>query len=151
MSMPDSLARIVRLFADAPKELRVQALLDYSKRLPPLPPELEASGTLERVHECQTPFFVATEVADDGTVTFAFDAPPEAPTTRGYAGILKEGLTGASVAEVLAVPDDFYVEMGLSEVVTPLRLRGMGAILARIKHQICKQVPAQEPGAAGLE
>jgi cysteine desulfuration protein SufE len=71
-----------------------------------------------------------------------FDCPPEAPTVRGYAGILSEGLTGASAEEVLAVDDDFYMRMGLEEVVTPLRLRGMGAILARLKRQVREQVEA---------
>jgi cysteine desulfuration protein SufE len=37
------------------------------------------------------------------------------------------------------VPDDFFYGMGLEEVVTPLRLRGMGAILARIKRQVSNQ------------
>ena len=38
--------------------------------------------------------------------------------------------------DVLAVPDDFYQGMGLDDVVSPLRLRGMGAILARLKRQV---------------
>jgi cysteine desulfuration protein SufE len=143
MALPDRLERIVRLFADVPKDVKIQALLDYSRRVPPLPPELaDHPDRLERVHECQTPFFVATEVGADASVTFHFDAPPEAPTTRGFAGILNEGLAGASAGEILAVPDDFYLAMGLGEVVTPLRLRGMAAILARIKRQIRAQLPA---------
>ena len=91
---------------------------------------------LERVHECQSPFFLAAEVNPDETVTIYFDSPREAPTTRGYAGILTEGLAGATAPEVLSVPDDFYTAMGLQEVVSPLRLRGMGAILARTKRQV---------------
>ena len=88
--------------------------------------------------ECQSPFFLATEVADDGVVTLYFESPREAPTTRGYAGILAEGLAGATADEVLDVPDDFYMDMGIEEVVSPLRLRGMGAILARMKRQIAE-------------
>ena len=137
MSLPAKLQRIVDLFAAAPKDIKVQALLDYSNRVPDLParyadhPEL-----LERVHECQSPFFLAAEVNPDETVTIYFDSPREAPTTRGYAGILTEGLAGATAPDVLSVPDDFYTAMGLQEVVSPLRLRGMGAILARTKRQV---------------
>lgn len=135
MPLPSRLQQIVDLFATAPQELRVHALLDYLDKVPPLPPELHAEGALERVHECQTPFFVATRV-DDGAVEIFFEAPPEAPTTRSYAGILYEGLNGELVEQVLAVPDNFYLGMGLGEAITPLRLRGMAAILRTIKRQV---------------
>lgn len=41
---------------------------------------------------------------------------------------------------MLEVPSDFYAEMGLGEVVSPMRLRGMNAILNRLKRQIREQV-----------
>lgn len=137
MALPERLQTIVDVFATSPKEFRLEALLDYSRRLPDLPERFtDDPGLLEEVPECQTPFFLATEVDDDGGVHMFFSAPPESPTVRGYAGLLLDGLEGAKVEEVLAVPDDFYYEMGLEEVVTPLRLRGMGAILGRLKRQL---------------
>jgi len=144
---PARLAEVVEEFAELPRELRLEALLDYSRRVPPLPSALAGNrDAMEQVHECQTPFFVASEVAEDGAVTLWFDAPPEAPTTRGFAGILAVGLNGASVEEVLAVPDGFYAEMGLHEVISPLRLRGIGAILARVKRQLRAQAAARGDG-----
>jgi len=144
---PARLAEVVEEFAELPKELRLEALLDYSRRVPPLPSGLAGNrDAMEQVHECQTPFFVASEVAEDGSVTLWFDAPPEAPTTRGFAGILAEGLNGSKVEEVLAVPDGFYAEMGLQEVVSPLRLRGIGAILARVKRQLRAHAAARGDG-----
>ena len=137
MSIPPSLEKVVRRFERAPADLRVQALLQYARKVPPLPPEFrDDRSELEQVHECQTPFFLATRVEDDGTVHLFFDAPVESPTVRGFAGILYEGLEGRKVREILDVPPDFYAPMGLGEVVSPLRLRGMSAILARLQRQV---------------
>ena len=141
MTLPASLSTVVERFGRAPRDLRVQALLQYSEKVPPLPEEYaEDRSRLEQVHECQTPFFLATEVDDDGTVHVFFDAPKESPTIRGFAGILREGLEGAGWQEVLDVPRDFYTGMGLGDVVSPLRLRGMGAILNRLQRQVKEQV-----------
>ena len=139
MALPDRLANVVNDFLAAPPELRTELLLEFSERLPQLPPELsgpEGRGRFEQVEECQTPFFLATEVRQDATVSLWFDCPPQAPTTRGFAGILHAGLEGAAVEDVLAVPGDFHHGMGLAEVISPLRLRGMDAILFRLKRQL---------------
>jgi cysteine desulfuration protein SufE len=132
------LQEIVDEFADAPKDLRLAILLDFANNLPQVPDRIDRSA-LEQVHECQTPFFVAAEVDEDRHVTLHFDAPPEAPTTRGYAGVLAAGLSGGTVEEVLDTPADFFVGMGLGELISPLRLRGMGAILARVKRQVVEK------------
>jgi len=143
MTLPSRLARTIDRFAKAPKDLRVQALLQYAKKVRPLPPHLEGDrDSLERVHECQTPFFLAAAVDEAGHVHMHFDCPPEAPTVRGFAGILQDGLEGATVQDVLHVPNDFYAGMGLQEVVSPQRLRGFGAILGRLKRQVQTQARA---------
>lgn len=147
MSLPPRLAKAVDRFRAAPKDLRAQALLQYAGKVPPLPEEYLADpGRLERVHECQTPFFVATRVDEEGGVHLFFDAPPESPTVRGFAGILHSGLEGEHWRDVLAVPPDFYGGMGLEDVVSPLRLRGMSAILMRLQRQVRDQVGAQAAG-----
>jgi cysteine desulfuration protein SufE len=136
-ALPTTLQRVVDEFRHAPAALRTQLLLEYGRRVPRLPDAMrDLPGRLERVHECTTPFFLASEVGADGRVALYFDAPEEAPTTRGFAGILYAGLEGQRAAEVVAVPDDFYDALGLAEVISPLRLRGMAAILARLKRQV---------------
>jgi cysteine desulfuration protein SufE len=127
---------VIDTFRAAPSSLRLELLLEYARAVPPLPAALrDDPSRLERVHECQTPFFVATEV-EDGVARLFFDAPEESPTTRGFAGILHAGLDAQSVDAVLATPDDFYELLGLRELISPLRLRGMAAILARVKRQV---------------
>jgi cysteine desulfuration protein SufE len=138
--MPPQLAEIVEEFAGVGPKDRLQLLLEMSQSLPDLPARYaEHRDALEQVHECQSPLFLAVEVEGskgDEAVRLFFDAPPEAPTTRGFAGILREGLDGSTPEEVLSVPDDFYVGLGLGQAVSPLRLRGMASMLARIKRQV---------------
>jgi cysteine desulfuration protein SufE len=140
MDMPEKLAEIVDEFASAPPDLVLEMLLEYSDAVPPLPPEHAAHAGMEPVPECQTPFFLAAQVAPDRIVTAWFDCPPEAPTTRAFAGILAEGLEGASAEEVLAVPGDLYHRMGLATAISPLRVRGGSAILARLQRQVREQL-----------
>jgi cysteine desulfuration protein SufE len=116
---------------------RLLLLLEFSDNLPELPARYaEHPDLLERVEECQSPVYLFVEVEDNTKVNLFFSAPPEAPTTRGFAGVLHEALDGHSVDEVLAVDEDFPNRLGLAEAVSPLRLSGMRAILRRIKRQI---------------
>jgi cysteine desulfuration protein SufE len=141
MAIPDKLQKIVDRFSSAPRELRGQALLKYARQLPPLPPEFaDARDRMHQVHECQTPFFLEAEVDQEGAVHLFFDCPPESPTVRGFAGILLEGLEGEHYTTVMDLSNTFYTSMGLGEVVSPLRLRGMGAILAVIKKRVRESV-----------
>lgn len=133
--LPPALEEIVEDFAAVGPRDRLQLLLELSDELPPLPDRFTTRrDALEQVHECQTPLFLTVEV--DEAVHLFFDAPPEAPTTRGFAGILHAGLDGLPPRQVLDVPDDFYVGLGLSDAVSPLRLRGMAAMLSRVKRQV---------------
>jgi len=128
-------------FNALPGTERLQLLLEFSEELPPLPPRYaEHPDLLEPVPECQSPLFLAVEVEPDATVHLFFDAPREAPTTRGFAGILHTGLDGLSADTVLATPAEFTGQLGLQELVSPLRLRGMAAMLGRIKRQIHDQL-----------
>lgn len=142
VALPDQLAEIAQDFTSASNDLKLALLLEFSDELPGLPERYVGHlDQLERVDECQSPLFLTVEVGtgaslDDRTVHLFFDAPPEAPTTRGFAGILHEGLDGLSAAQVLAVPDDAPMRFGLAEAVSPLRMRGMVAMLARIKRQV---------------
>jgi cysteine desulfuration protein SufE len=137
--LPPRLAELVEDFSEIGPKDRLQLLLELSQELPALPERYaDAADSMEQVHECQSPLFLAVEVepAGDRAVHLFFSAPPEAPTTRGFASIMYTGLDGEPAGEVLAVPDDFYTALGLGQAVSPLRLRGMAAMLARIKKQV---------------
>lgn len=137
LTLPPQLAELVEEFAEVGPRDRLELLLELSRELPALPDRYaDAADTMEQVHECQSPLYLAVEVEPDSTVRLFFSAPPEAPTTRGFASIMHVGLDGVPAADVLVVPDDFHAALGLAEAVSPLRLRGMAAMLARIKKQV---------------
>ena len=139
--LPDSLAELRADFLELAEPDRLQLLLELSYELPPLPERYaEHMELLERVEECQSPVLAFTEVGQDGRVTFVAHAPAESPTTRGFASILAQGLTGLTAEEVLAVPDTFPGSLGLDGVVSPLRLRGMSGMLTRAKRQVREQL-----------
>jgi len=133
---PPALAEIRDEFLELGEADRLQLLLEFSNELPELPERFrDHPELLERVEECQSPVFIVVEVSDQRVAVHA-TAPEEAPTTRGFASILAQGLSGLTVEEVLATPGDFAFELGLTRAVSPLRLSGMTGMLARIKRQV---------------
>ena len=141
--LPEALAQIREDFLELGLKDRLQLLLEFSNELPELPAHYQDHPDLfERVEECQSPVFIFVDVDDDTVVHLYAMAPKEAPTTRGFASILVQGLAGLTVEEVLAVPDDFPNTIGLTEAVSPLRIRGMTALLGRTKRQIREKIAA---------
>ena len=141
--LPEALDEIRTDFRALEVRDRLQLLLEFSNELPELPAKYaEHPDLLERVEECQSPVFIFVEVDDDQVVHLYATAPKEAPTTRGFASILVQGLAGLTVDEVLAVPDDYPSDLGLSEAVSPLRIRGMTALLGRTKRQVRAKIAA---------
>ena len=137
-ALPPALAEIVDDFNAVGDSDKVTLLLEFANELPPLPADLEESA-MEPVPECQSPVFLSVDATDRSSVRLHFSAPREAPTTRGFASILHQGLDTASAEEILTVPSDFYHDLGLDSTVSPLRLRGMAGMLGRIKSQVRTQ------------
>jgi cysteine desulfuration protein SufE len=135
MTLPAPLAEVVSEFQEVAGQDKLRLLLEYADELPGLPTDLEQAA-MEPVPECQSPLFLHVDAADRDRVRLYFSAPAEAPTTRGFAAILATGLDEQSVDDILAVPDDFYTDLGLAALISPLRLRGMSAMLARIKRRL---------------
>jgi cysteine desulfuration protein SufE len=135
----ESVSTLIQDFNDLEIQDRLNLLLEFSENLPELPQRYQDHpDLLERVEECQSPIYLFVEV-NEQKVNLFFSAPPEAPTTRGFASILHSVIDGLSVKETLAVDDDFPAKIGLSDAVSPLRMRGMRGMLARIKRQVSEK------------
>lgn len=145
--LPPALAEIVDDFHAVNDQDKLQLLLELSRELPTLPESYGENYTdqMEQVVECQSPLFLALEYDDEAsTAQLIFAAPAEAPTTRGFASILQQGLSGLPYEQILGVPDDLHQRLGLAQAITPLRLRGMSAMLSRVKHNIRQHMAASE-------
>ena len=130
--LPANLETIVADFELMQGREKLELLLEYAQNFPPFPQELRANLSLEEVPECMSPVQMASE-EKDGRLYFYFDIPPESPTVRGFAALMMAGINGSDPTSVLTLPADFYVRMGLQDVLTPQRLNGMAAILAHVK------------------
>jgi cysteine desulfuration protein SufE len=143
-TVPPRLQEIIQDFSWLEGREKLELLLEFSEKMPPLPERLQdRRDEMDHVHECMTPVLVYAET-DDGRMTFYFDIPPESPTVRGYAAILAEGVRGSTPEEILSIPNDFYVQMGLHQVLTHQRMNGIAAILAHMKRLAVKQLPRSE-------
>lgn len=134
--LPPGLAAVAADFADTPREMRLELLLEYADRLQPLPEKYVAQiDLMERVQECQSPLYAIAEVNNDAVQIHA-TAPQESPTTRAFASIMQLGLNGLTAEEVLAVPASAPLQLGITDLVSPLRMRGATGLLARIQRQV---------------
>jgi cysteine desulfuration protein SufE len=139
-AMPPRLEEIIDEFRWAEGSEKLELLLEYARKMPPLPEWLhEQRDQMEQVHECMTPVFVHADT-EDHRMHFYFDVPPESPTVRGYAALLAEGVDGATPEQVLQIPGDFYTEMGLQDVLSPRRLNGVHTILAYLKRLATREI-----------
>ena len=132
-----SLDSLIPRFKAADRETRLETLLDYSKKLPPLPERFEAEKQLghNRVDECQTTVYLWVEVDEQGVHIHA-DVPREAPTVRGFVSLLARTLEGQTPDVVAKLPLDLLDRLGLSETLGMTRTQGLTAILHRIKKSV---------------
>jgi cysteine desulfuration protein SufE len=146
--MPAALETIVTEMSEADRQERIEILIDLAKGLPPLPDRLAAfKDAAHRVEECQSPVFLIVELAPSRKVAIYADAPIEAPTVRGFVALLVEGLSGATVEEILQVPSDLVERIGLPEILGMLRVRGLSGVLRRLKAEVTRAAIDQIKGA----
>jgi cysteine desulfuration protein SufE len=131
-------ARIDRLaaeFAELDIRERLELLLEFAGRLPPLAEKyrLQRDSGLNRVHECQTPVFLWVELDEQRRVSLYADAAPEAPTVKGFVSLLGEAIQGAPATEVLAIDPNLVGRLGLVQALGMVRMRGLNGILFALR------------------
>lgn len=131
--IPSRLQDIIEDFQFGEGREKIELLIDFAERMPDVPKEMNKDGDpFDLVEECMTPVYVKS-ILEDGGMCFYFEVPQESPTVRGFASIMAQGVNGCTPQEVLAIPNDFFLDMGLESILTMQRLNGFAAILAHMK------------------
>ncbi len=131
------LDEIVAEFADLESRERLELLLEFAENLPPLPAKYEADrdAGLHRIAECQTPTFIWVNLVDGRVRIHAYVAP-EAPTVKGFVGILVDAFNGATPEEVSSTSENLLQRLGLLESLGMIRMRGLAAVQHYIREQV---------------
>ena len=130
---PPSIQRVLDYFRKLSREDKMQALVQYSKKLEPLP---ERFAALDRapftVPECQTRVDVFPEVRDGKLYFYADLNPRQSPTIAAFLAILFAAVNGQPPETTLAIPSDF-VRNVMESIGLGAREVGLNAMVERLK------------------
>jgi len=131
--IPPSIDRVLRLFRSMGREEKMQALVQYSKKLEPLP---ERFKDLDRgafnVPECQTRVDIIPEMRD-GKMYFHADLNVrESPTIAAVLAIIFAAVNGQAPSTTLAIPGDFVSTL-MESIGLAAREPGLNAMITRLK------------------
>ncbi len=127
----------LELFDFSGPEERLELLMDYGKRLAPLPEDyakLRDSGAFI-VHECQSPVFFLAEI-NDTAIHIEVDAPAEAAIARGFATLIKLLFDGKGVPVDEEVPENMLAALQIEGLLGMQRRRGLSAIYKKLTDQL---------------
>src|SRR5450759_4633913 len=131
--IPPSIDRGLRLFRSMGREEKMQALVQYSKKLGPLPARLT---DLDRgsftVPECQTRVDIIPEMRDGRLYFYADLNVRESPTIAAVLAIIFAAVNGQPPSTTLAIPPDF-VRILMESIGLGAREPGLNAMITRLK------------------
>src|SRR3954471_3795596 len=131
--IPPSIDRVLKLFRSMGREEKMQALVQYSKKLKPLPERFKDidRGTFT-VPECQTRVDIIPELRDGRMYFYADLNVRESPTIAAVLAILFSAVNGQPPSTTLAIPNDF-VRTLMESIGLGAREPGLNAMIARLK------------------
>jgi len=132
-ALPSSIDRVLKLFRSMGREEKMQALVQYSKKLEPLP---ERFRDLERasftVPECQTRVDIIPELRDGKMYFYADLNLRQSPTIAAVLAIIFAAVNGQPPSTTLAIPSDF-VRTLMESIGLGAREVGLNAMIGRLK------------------
>jgi cysteine desulfuration protein SufE len=132
-SIPPSIDRVLKLFRSMGREEKMQALVQYSKKLDPLP---ERFKDLDRgaftIPECMTRVDIIPEMRD-GKLSFYADLNVrQSPTIAAVLAIIFAAVNGQPPSTTLGIPQDF-VRILMESIGLGAREPGLNAMVTRLK------------------
>ena len=132
-ALPSSIDRVLKLFRSMAREEKMQALVQYSKKLEPLPERLRdldrASFT---VPECQTRVDIIPELRDGRMYFYADLNLRQSPTIAAVLAIIFAAVNGQPPSTTLAIPNHF-VRTLMESIGLGAREAGLNAMISRLK------------------
>jgi cysteine desulfuration protein SufE len=131
--VPPSVERVLKYFRSLSREEKMAALVQYSKKLEPLPDRFKDVDRAEfTVHECQTRVDIFPELRDGKMHFYADIDPRRSPTIAAVLAILFSAVNDHPPETTLAIPADFVRQM-MENIGLGAREAGLNAMLQRLK------------------
>jgi len=149
--VPPSVARVLQYFRALSREDKMQALVQYSKKLEPVPERFRGlDRTAYAVPECQTQVELFPDLRADGTVHFYAEVDARrSPTIAAFLAILLGAVNDQPPSTALGIPGDFARQM-MDSIGLGAREAGLNAMLARVKRYAAQAAAGTVPVPATL-
>jgi cysteine desulfuration protein SufE len=132
-TIPPSIDRVLRLFRSMGREEKMQALVQYSKKLEPLPERFHDLDRAEfTVPECQTRVDIIPELVDGNLYFHADLNARQSPTIAAVLAIIFGAVNGRPPSVTLDIPNDF-VRTLMDSIGLGAREAGLNAMILRLK------------------
>jgi cysteine desulfuration protein SufE len=131
--IPPSIERVLRLFRSMGREEKMQALVQYSKKLEPLSDRFkDVDHGSFNIPECQTRVDIIPEVRDGRMYFYADLNVRESPTIAAVLAIIFGAVNGQPPSTTLGIPGDFVSTL-MESIGLAAREPGLNAMITRLK------------------
>jgi cysteine desulfuration protein SufE len=133
LPLPPAIDRVLRLFRSMGREEKMQALVQYSKKLEPFPERFrDLDRTAFNIPECQTRVDIIPEMRE-GKMHFYADLDlRQSPTIAAVLAIVFGAVNDQPPESTLAIPGDF-VRTLMESIGLGAREPGLNAMITRLK------------------
>lgn len=131
--LPPSIDRVMRYFRALGREEKMAALVQYAKKLEPLPERYTAIDRSNfTIPECQTRVDIFPEYREGRMHYYADVNLRTSPTIAAFLSILFSALNGQPPSTTLAIPSDIVRTM-MDDIGLGARESGLNAMVTRLK------------------